>query len=450
VQSRKCFVRLNGSRFVLTRLRALRHTARFMSAHLPKPSVSLWRDAAFLRLFIANTLSALGSAVSLMALPLTAVGMLHANASQMGVLAACELLPFITVGLPAGVWIDRASKKRLTVLFNFVAAFGLGLVPLCWLLGCLQIEVLYAVGFVASTCEAVGGSASQVLVTLMFGRERLVEANSKLSVAGSVSQICGPALGALLVAAFGAPLAVTADALSFVVAGVLIGRIAVQEKAGTRSRASMLVQIREGLKLVWHTPMLRGLIVVVAVWILLSDSFKALYVLYASRNLGLGAAAIGLINMLGALGGLLGAPLADRLSQRHGMRLTLLGGVALAGVGYLAYALPQADWPLTSLWAGLALFVYNLGGTVYVVNYLSLRLAVTPDLMLGRMVTSMRFATILPGPFATIAIGHSADRFGLPPVFAGLGVACISVALLGVFCLPRQWSAAGPQIRTQA
>jgi hypothetical protein len=70
--------------------------------------------------------------------------------------------------------------------------------------------------------------------------------------------------------------------------------------------------------------------------------------------------------------------------------------------------------------------------------------------MLGRMVTSMRFATILPGPFATIAIGHSADRFGLPPVFAGLGVACISVALLGVFCLPRQWSAADPQIRTQA
>lgn len=443
-------MRLDGGRSALTGHRAVRHTARSMSDHLPKSSASLWRDAGFLRLFIANTLSALGSAVSLMALPLTAVGMLHANASQMGVLAACELLPFITVGLPAGVWIDRASKKRLTVLFNFVAALGLGLVPLCWMLGCLRIEVLYVVGFVASTCEAIGGSASQVLVTLLFGRERLVEANSKLSVASSVSQICGPALAALLVAAFGAPLAVTADALSFVVAGALIAGISVQQGSETRSQASMVTQMREGLVLVWHTPMLRGLIGVVAVWILLSDSFKALYVLHASRNLGLGAAAIGLINMLGALGGLLGAPLADRLSQRHGMRLTLLGGVALAGLGYLAYALPRADWPLTSLWAGLALFVYNLGGTVYVVNYLSLRLAVTPDMMLGRMVTSMRFVTILPGPLATVAIGQSADHFGLPPVFIGLGVTCISVAMLGLYWLPGQWSAPVARSRAQA
>lgn len=403
-------------------------------------SDSLWRDKSFLQLFVANTLSALGSAVSLMAVPLTAVSLLHASATQMGMVVACELLPYVLIGLPAGVWIDRASKQRLTVLFNFVAAFGLALIPLCWWCGWLRIEVLYLVAFIASACDSVGGSASQVLVSLLFGRERLVQANSKLSMAGSVSQICGPALAAILVAWFGAPQAVIVDALSFVVAGVLISAIRVREAAGSPSRASMLAQVSEGLQLIWHTPMLRGLIWVVAVWIMLADSFRALYVLHASRNLGLGAGAIGLINMLGAIGGLLGAPLADRLSQQHGMRLALLGGVALAGLGYLAFALPQAGWPLTAVWAGLALCLYNLGGTVYVVNYLSLRLTVTPDAMLGRMVTSMRFATILPGPLATVAIGYSADRFGLPPVFVGLGVACLGIAVLGLGWLPQKWS----------
>lgn len=402
------------------------------------PADSLWRDAGFLRLFLASTLSALGTAVSLMALPLTAVSLLDASATEMGILAACELLPFITIGLPAGVWIDRSRKQRLAVLFNFVAAAGLALVPLGYEGGFLSMGVLYAVGFVVSTTEAIGGSATQVLVTLLVGRERLVIANSKLSAASSLAQVCGPALAALLIAAVGAPLAVSVDAASFVIAGVLIASIRLEEVPQPHRGASVIAQIREGLWLVWRTPMLRGLVGVVAVWILLSDAFKALYVLHAARNLGLGEGGIGLINTLGALGGLAGAPLAHFAERRFGMRNALVAGVALAALGYLLYVLPQPDWPATALVAGIALFVFNAGSTLYVVNYLSLRLAVTPDALLGRMVTSMRFATILPGPLGTIAIGLAADRFGLPPVFLGIGLSCLAMALCAARWLPRR------------
>lgn len=399
---------------------------------------SLWRDAGFLRLFLANTLSALGTAVSMMALPLTAVGLLDASATEMGILAACELLPFITIGLPAGVWIDRASKKRLAVYFNFVAAAALALVPLGHEAGFLSMGVLYGVGFVVATTEAVGGSATQVLVTLLVGRERLVLANSKLSASSSVAQVCGPALAALLIAWLGAPLAVSVDALSFVLAGLLIASIRLQETLAAHGGASLLAQMRDGLLLVWRTPMLRGLVGVVAVWILLSDSFKALYVLHAARNLGLSEAQIGLINTLGALGALLGAPLAHGMERRFGIRTALIAGVALAACGYLLYALPQAGWFAAAWAAGAALFVFSAGSSLYVINYLSLRLAVTPDGMLGRMVTSMRFATILPGPLGTIAIGHAADRFGLPPVFVGMGLACLFMAACAARWLPRR------------
>ncbi|MEN3110130.1 MFS transporter [Uliginosibacterium paludis] len=402
------------------------------------PAASLWRDAGFLRLFAANALSALGTAVSLMALPLTAVGLLNASATEMGILAACELLPFITIGLPAGVWIDRASKKRLAVIFNLVAAAGLALVPLGHEAGFLSMGVLYAVGFIVSMTEAIGGSATQVLVTLLVGRERLVLANSKLSASTSVAQVCGPALAALLIAGVGAPLAVSIDALSFVVAAVLIGSIRLHEEITPHAGVSVVAQIREGLMLVWQTPMLRGLVAVVAAWIIMSDAFKALYVLHAARNLGLGEGAIGLINSLGALGGLAGAPLAHGVERRWGIRTALIAGVALAGLGYLLYAVPHGGWPLAAPLAGLALFVFNAGSTLYVINYLSLRLAVTPDGLLGRMVTSMRFVTILPGPLGTIALGHAADRVGLPPVFAGLGLCCFVMAVCAWFWLPRQ------------
>lgn len=404
---------------------------------------SLWRDAGFFRLFLANTLSSLGTAVSLMALPLTAVGLLHASATEMGVLVAFELLPFITIGLPAGVWIDRASKKRLSVIFNLVAACGLALVPIGYEAGFLSMWVLYVVGFVVSTTEAVGGSATQVLVTLLVGRDRLVLANSKLSASTSVAQVCGPALAALLIAAVGAPLAVIVDAASFVLAAALIGSIRLKENVSRSRGASIVAQIREGLVLVWETPMLRGLVAVVALWIIMSDAFRALYVLHASRNLGLSEASIGLINTLGALGALAGAPLAHVVERRHDMRAALIGGVALAGLGYLLYALPQADWPVPALFSGCALFVFNAGSTLYVINYLSLRLSVTPDRLLGRMVTSMRFVTILPGPIGTIALGRTADLAGLRPVFIGLGLTCLVMSCCAARWLPRQQVAAG-------
>lgn len=397
---------------------------------------SLWRDGNFLRLFLATTLTVLGTAVTHMALPLTAVQMLQASATEMGVLVACQLLPFVTVGLPAGVWIDRGSKRRIAILFDVFAALGLVLVPLGAIFGFLSMPVLCVVGFMVSTTEAIGGSALQAFITGLVGRERLVLANSKLSAASSAALVAGPALAALLVAWVGAPLAVTADALSFLCSAALLARIRHQESLPQTPSPGVWPQVREGLLLVWRTPVLRAMLWVVATWIILNDGFKALYVLRASRDLGLDAGHIALINTLGALGGLAGAPLAHRLERRLGMRTALVCGILVAGLGYLGFALPRADWVRPEWAAGLALFVVDCGAAIYVITYLSLRQAASPDAALGRVVTGMRFLSILPGPLGTILIGLAADTFGLATTIAGLGAVCLCLGGLASRLVP--------------
>ncbi|MFT3736315.1 MAG: MFS transporter [Rhodocyclaceae bacterium] len=411
----------------------------FLSRLLPAsvPADSLWRDRDFMRLFLATFLTVLGTAVSQMALPLTAVQNLHASATEMGILAACQLLPFVTVGLPAGVWIDRSRKRRLAVMFDLFSAAGLALVPLGAWFGFLSMPLLCVVGFVVSTTEAIGGSALQVFVTQLVGRERLVMANSRLAMASSVAFVIGPALAAVLVATLGAPMAVSLDALSFVCSAVLVGSIVHREVLAPASGASLLAQMREGLVLVWHNRVLRALVGVVAVWIILNDAFKALYVLHVTRNLGLGAGDVALINTLGALGGLAGAPLAHWLEQRRGIRDALVLGVLVAAAGYLSFAMPQADWRWSNWAAGAALFIVDCGAAIYVINYLSLRQAVTPDALLGRMVTSMRFVTILPGPLGTIALGMTADAQGVRATLLMLGAGCMAMGLAAWWGLPR-------------
>jgi hypothetical protein len=400
------------------------------------PRGSLWRDADFMRLFWANTLSVLGTAVTQMALPLTAVQLLHASATDMGVLAACQLLPFIA-GLPAGVWIDRSRKRRLAMSFDLLAAMSLAFVPIAYLNGFLSLPLLWFVGAMVSTNEAVGGSAVQVFITHLVGRDRLVLANGKLSAAASASMVIGPALAAVLVASVGAPLAVTADAASFLISAFLIFRIRFNEPAPTNAGSHLLAEVWEGLQLVWRTPVLRGLVGVVGVWIPLNDSFKALYVLHAARNLLLDANDIALINALGAVGGLLGAAFAHRFERRIGIRAALIFGIILGGCGYCLYGLPAASTPHADWLAGLALMVMDCGATMYVVNYLSLRQAVTPDALLGRMVTTMRFLTIVLAPFGTVMIGRAGDAFGLVTIFIGIGAVCIVLGLAAFIFLPR-------------
>lgn len=393
------------------------------------PEGSLWRHRDYMRLFLASTLATLGATVSQMALPLTAVQLLDASATQMGILAACELLPFALFSLPAGVWVDRSRKKQLAAVFDFLGAAALALVPLAYLLGMLSLPVLYVAGFIIGSTFAVGGTAMQVFITQLVGRDRLVEANSKLSGASSLAGIVGPALAAIVVDAVGAPLAISIDAGGFLLSGVLVLSIRRDDPPTVSTRKPMWPEVAEGLRMVWGDPLLRSLAVAAAAWIMLFDSFRALYVLFATRELHLAARDLALINTLGALGALLGAAAAHRMERTRGARLTLILGYLLCGLGYGAYAAVPPGSAFATLGAGLVMLVIDLGATMYSITYISLRQQVTPDVMLGRMTATMRFLSVSAAPIGSALAGRMGDAVGLHATLLGIAVFGVLLAL---------------------
>jgi MFS family permease len=393
------------------------------------PRDDLLRNRSYFRIWLAATVAVLGGAVSQLALPLTAVSLLHASAAQMGLLFACAALPFALFSLPAGVWIDRRRKRSLIVAFNLLGGCGLAAVPLAAMFDVLSMPLLYAVEFAVGTAFCVGGSAAQVFMTQVVGRERLIEANSKQASASSLAGLAGPVLAGMLVGSLGAPTAVALDAAAFFSSAALLATLRVEEPLPSPSRRPLAAELLQGLRFVWQHPLLRVFAVMAALCILLFDSFMALYVLHATRNLGFTPHQIALVNTLAALGALSGAISVHALNRRVGKPTAILAGFTATSVGFVAFALvPQGAWSLAL--AGAAMFLVDGGMTSYTINYLAMRQVVTPDELLGRMTTTMRFLTVSSAPLGSALAGYCADRFGLVPVLAAIGGIGIAAGIL--------------------
>ena len=388
---------------------------------------SLLRNPGFLRVWLAATVAVLGESVSHLALPLTAVQVLNASAGEMGLLFAAGTLPFALFSLPAGVWLDRRRKQAIIVTFEILGSVALASVPIAYYFGHLSMTVLCAANFLVGSCFSVGGSAAQVFLTGLVGRARLVEANSLQASANSLAGLTGPVLAGLLVDALGAPVAVAVDAAAFLIAGLLIASVRSTEQPVPETTRPVLHDLVEGLRFVWQHPLLRTFAAMAAMCIVLFDGFMALYVLHATRDLQFAAGQIAMVNALGATGALVGAVIVHSANRRIGKSGAIVLGFAATGTGFLLYALvPAGTWAVPL--AGAAMFLVEGGMTAYTVNYLAMRQEVTPDAMLGRMTTTMRFLSVSGAPVGSAVIGQAAGTFGLVPMIVVLGLAALAAA----------------------
>lgn len=407
------------------------------------PADSLLHNRNFFRMWIASTVAVLGGSVSQLALPLTAVQILHASAGQMGLLFACGALPFVLFSLPAGVWLDRRSKRSVIVGFNLLGCAALAVVPLAVQFDALSMPLLYAVDFVVGTGFCIGGSAAQVFITQLVGRERLVEANSNQATATSIAGLIGPVVAGMLVGWLGAPTAVALDAVAFLASAMLVASIRFREVPMKLSSQPVLQDMLEGLRFVWRHPLLRAFATMAFMTLFLFDGFMALYVLHATRNLHLTPSELAAVNTLAALGALAGATSVHRLNRRIGKHVVITLGLALAALGFLAYSqVPEGRWAVAL--AGAAMFLVDAGLTAYTVNYLAMRQMVTPDAMLGRMTTTMRFLSVSAAPIGSSVCGYCADRFGIVAVLMGLGMGGIAASLLSRALIARAVLAQSP------
>ncbi|HSC00107.1 MAG TPA: MFS transporter, partial [Burkholderiaceae bacterium] len=167
--------------------------------HLRLNADDLLRDAIYRRLWTSILVSSLGGQVTMLALPLTAAVLLHATPTQMGLLTAMEIVPFVLFSLPSGVWLDRVRKLPVYVGGEIALAITVASVPLAWVLGVLTMHWLYVVAFLLGTVFTTAGSASQIVLTQVVPRERLVEAHAKNALASSGAEVVGPGLAGLLI-----------------------------------------------------------------------------------------------------------------------------------------------------------------------------------------------------------------------------------------------------------
>jgi MFS family permease len=401
----------------------------------------LWRHSDFVKLWTGQTISQFGSQVSQLAIPLTGALALNASPAQMGLLGAFEFAPFLVLSLFAGVWVDRMRRRPILIIADVGRAVLLGSIPVAALLGILRIEQLYVVGLLAGVLTVFFDVAYQSYLPVLVTREHLVEGNSKLEVSRSVAQIAGPGIAGALVQLITAPMAVVVDALSFVASVVSLLFIHAPEPEPVRhdgKAGSMWAELREGLAVVLGNPLLRSIAGCTATSNLFGNAMQAIYVLYVTRELGLQPAVIGLIFAVMGPGALLGALLAGGLAKRLGLGTTIVGAIAVMGVSNLL--VPLAGGP-TFVLIGilmLAAFLAGVCNPVYNVNQVSLRQAITPDRVQGRMNASMRFIVWGTIPVGALLGGGLGQLIGLWPTLAAMAVCSLLAPLWLVFSPVRQ------------
>lgn len=391
----------------------------------------LWRNPDFVKLWGSLTITHFGGQVTFLALPLTAALMLNATPSQVGILTALEALPFALFGLPAGVLVDRFPKLPIIIAADIARALALLAVPFCAWFGVLSMPLLYAVGFLVGTGSIIGWPAYQVFMTERVGRGNLVEANAKIGISDSAAQLIGPGIAGALIHWLTAPFAILLDALSFFVSALMLRGIPPAATDAPKSKArSMRVEIREGLAVVWNSPTLRALVWAIGIWQIFRHAFIAIVVLYAARELGFSAGRVGALFMMAGVGSLAAATLTAKLNARFGMGRTMLGGLAGTGVAWLVMASAAGPMWLSSLVFAASMFLLDLAAMVFFINYLTLRQAVTPDRLLGRVTSTMIALTIATAPLGGIVGGWTADHIGLRATLAIAGAGALVLGIL--------------------
>lgn len=391
---------------------------------------SLLREADdFRRLWLGQTVSVFGDEVSRIALPLVAVLVLGAEAAEMGTLTAAGLLPHLLLSLAAGVWLDRVRRRRLVMIWADVGrALLIATVPLAFVLGVLTITQLYVVTFlVGAMTVAFDLSWSTVFVSVV-PRERFVDAQSLLHGSRSLAYVGGPSIGGILVQVLGAPLAVAADAISFLGSSVFLRRIRSPEPPVEPERGTLRDQLMAGLSFVATDPIVRPVLLSAATINLFNLAFTALVILYAMTFLGVSPGALGLALGSGAVGGLLGAAIAARIGRRIGLGPAYALGCVLFPLPLVLIPVAHAGLPMPVILALLfgSEFGAGLGVMILDINVGAILSARYPDRIRSRAYGAFRFVNYGVRPLGALLGGALGSALG---VREALFVTSIAAAL---------------------
>jgi len=420
---------------------------------------TLWRNPNFLKLWTSETISQFGSQFTGLALPLTAIIILSADSVQVGILNFAGSVPWLIFGLIAGVWIDRHRKKRIMVTSNILRGSILALIPIAAVLGVitkLGIPFLYAISFCVGFLQVFFDITYQSYLPSLVRREQLVEGNRNLQASASTAQVAGPTIAGIVISIITAPIAIAIDASSFFASAFALGRIDHEEVIDKEiAKPSVLADIREGLHVVFNDGRLRMIAGCTGTSNFFGTALGTLFLLYliqpSPAGLGvskdLAGVTAGLIFSVASVGALVGVAISARVAGSIGVGPAIIGSILIGGLGAIPYYLSGSltvsplftlggfgvNWSMLSIMAGQ--FISFIATVVYNVNQVSLRQAIVPLRLQGRMNATMRFLVWGTIPLGALTGGFLGELLGLR---AAIGIAILggSLSFLWVLLSP--------------
>jgi len=380
----------------------------------PRPP-SLWRHRDFLLLWGGQSVSELGSAVSVVAFPLVAVVLLHASTLQVGLLSAAETVPFLLIALPTGLLVDRIAKRRLMISCDIGRMLIMGSVPVAAWLGALTLGQLFAVALLTGIATVFFDVAYQSYVPSLIGRAELADGNGKLGATQSFAQVAGPGLGGALFGLLKAG-AVTADAVSYAVSSAAILAIRAREPRRARRPAvqqarSLRTELLAGLAFIFRQPILRKIAACTATANLFGSMVSALGVLFMIRVLHVRPQFTGLLLAAGSLGGVVGGIASGALTRLIGSARIIWVSMLGFGVVGLLVPLAQPGWRLVLVPIGL--FGSTANVVLYNIAQLSYRQLICPPELLGRLNAAIRWIVWGTLPLGGVIGGALGSTFGI-------------------------------------
>jgi MFS family permease len=376
-------------------------------------SSGLWQNRDFMKLWAGETISVFGSLITRTALPFTAILYLHATALQVALLAASDVMAGIIVGLVAGVWVDRLYRRPIMIAADLGRAILVGSIPVAAVGGVLGMPQLYLVAFSAGVLTMFFDVAYQSYLPTIVEDHELIEGNSKLTASASVAEFGAFSIGGWLVQLITGPGAIFVDAVSFLFSALFVRSIRVAEPVppAPAERQSVLSEIIEGLSAIAVDPVLRA---IAGSWVavgLANGLIGAVILLFTSRELGFSPGVLGLIFGVGGVTSLLGALAAGTAARRLGVGGAMIGGMLLGSLGPLLVVGARDASLVTVAILVAQQCTSDPGITIYEINQISVRQAVVPARLLGRVNSAIRFAGLVAMLAGTLIAGAVATAF---------------------------------------
>jgi MFS family permease len=343
----------------------------------------LRQNRDFRRFWTGQTISLFGDQITLLAVPLVGVLILHAGPAQMGYLTAANLAPYLLFSLHGGAWVDRRGRRRQVMIAADVGrAILLASVPIAYALDVLTVGQLYAVAFLTGTLSMLFFVSQTTLFVSLVPRERYLEANSLVHGSRAFAYVGGPSVAGGLIQALSAPYALVADAGSFLASALFLGRIEPVEPPPSGDEPGHVIA---GARFILRSPIVRSALGATATINFFNFAFFALFILYATRYLDVRPGLLGVVLGAGAVGGLIGAAVTPRIGRQLGVGPAFLLGCMLFPAPILLVPLAGGPQPLVLAMLFLAEFGSGLGVMILDISGGSIFAAVVPDQLRARV-----------------------------------------------------------------